>query len=146
MGQSSSDFEERIRRQFDRLCCLALKSEAANYHKHMAYRQKHEIMLSELSEKELNRIFTMDQYEFDSVCFEVMNCNVEVKDAQIAEALKELSEKKRNIILMTYFMDMSDADIARELHVVRGTVYDHRKNSLRLLKKILENDTDDKKE
>lgn len=146
MEQSSSSFEERIRHQFDRLCCLALKGEAANYHKHMAYRQKHEVMLSELSEEELSKIFTMDEYEFDNECFNVMNCDVEVKDALIADALKELSEKKRNIILMAYFMDMSDSDIARELNLVRSTIYEHRKNSLKFLRKIMENGLYEKKE
>lgn len=146
MEQSSSSFEERIRHQFDRICCLALKGEAANYHKHMAYRQKHEVMLSELSEEELSRIFTIDQYDLDNACFRVLDCDVEVKDALIADALNELSEKKRNIILMAYFMDMSDADIARELHLVRSTIYEHRKNSLRLLRKIMENCANEKKE
>lgn len=78
MEQSSSGFEERIRHQFDRICCLALKGEAANYHKHMAYRRKHEIMLSELTEEELNRIFTMDEYKTECECFRVMNYVVEV--------------------------------------------------------------------
>ena len=30
----------------------------------------------------------------------------------IAEALQTLTEKKRNVVLLSYFMDMSDADVA----------------------------------
>ena len=57
MEQSSFQDEQSVRHQFDSLCKLALKSEVINYEKHMAYRQKYEVMLSELSEKELSRLF-----------------------------------------------------------------------------------------
>ena len=59
MEQSSFQDEQTVRHQFDSLCKLALKSEVINYEKHMAYRQKYEVMLSELSEKELSRLFIM---------------------------------------------------------------------------------------
>ena len=49
MGKSSSNDELTIRNQFDRICKLALKGEAADYYRHIAYRQKHEVLFSELS-------------------------------------------------------------------------------------------------
>ena len=49
MGQPSSKDEMTVRHQFDRLCQMALKGEAANYYKHMDYRRKHEVTFSELS-------------------------------------------------------------------------------------------------
>ena len=52
MGKSSSNDELTIRNQFDRICKLALKGEAADYYRHIAYRQKHEVLFSELSQKE----------------------------------------------------------------------------------------------
>jgi len=45
MEQSSFQDEQTVRHQFDSLCKLALKSEVINYEKHMAYRQKYEVML-----------------------------------------------------------------------------------------------------
>ncbi|MDO4475096.1 MAG: sigma factor-like helix-turn-helix DNA-binding protein, partial [Eubacteriales bacterium] len=56
-----------------------------------------------------------------------------------------LTEKKRNVILLSYFMDMSDAEIAREMNLVRSTIHEHRKRSLELLKQIMEANTDEKK-
>ena len=50
MGKSSSNDELTIRNQFDRICKLALKGEAADYYRHIAYRQKHEVLFSELSQ------------------------------------------------------------------------------------------------
>ena len=119
MEQSSFQDEQTVRHQFDSLCKLALKSEVINYEKHMAYRQKYEVMLSELSEKELNRLFIMDEHEMETHRFQVLGYDIEVKDALIAEALQTLTEKKRNVVLLSYFMDMSDADIAREMNLVQ---------------------------
>jgi len=51
---------------------------------------------------------------------------------------KKLSEKKRDVILLSYFMDMSDAEIARKMNLVRSTVHEHRTRSLELMKKIME--------
>ena len=115
MGQPSSKDEMTVRHQFDRLCQMALKGEAVNYYKHMDYRRKHEVTFSELSEKELSKLFTMDEYGTENHHFEVHGYDIEVKNTLIAEALKELTERKRNVILLSYFMEMSDADIARDL-------------------------------
>lgn len=138
MEQSSSSKESRIMHQFDRICQLALKGEAANYFKHMDYRQKKEITFSELPEKELSKLFTMDEYDVENHYFKALNYDVEVKDLLLAEALKTLSEKKRTVILLSYFLDMSDADIAREMKLVRSTIHEHRTRSLEILKDIME--------
>ena len=106
MGQPSSKDEMTIRHQFDRLCQMALKGEAVNYYKHMDYRRKHEVTFSELSEKELSKLFTMDEYGTEYHHFEVHGYDIEVKNTLIAEALKELTERKRNVILLSYTLKM----------------------------------------
>ena len=142
MEQSSSRYEQTIRHQFDRICKMALKGEKVDYIRHMGYRQKNEVMLSELPEKELNQLSIMDEYKVENHYFQVLGYD---KDALIAEALQSLTEKKRNVILLSYFMEMSDADIAREMNLVRSTIHEHRKRSLEMLKQIMEGSTDEKK-
>ena len=138
MRKSPSNDEMTIRNQFDRICKLVLKNEAIDYHRHMAYRQKHEVMLSELTEYEQNQMYIEDEYGAENQWFRVMDYDIEVKDSLIAEALQVLSERKRDVILLSYFMDMSDAEIARKMNLVRCTVREHRVRSLELLKKIME--------
>ena len=58
--------------------------------------------------------------------------------------IKELTERKRNVILLSYFMEMSDADIAREMNLVRSTIHEHRTRSLEILRKIMEGIADEK--
>ena len=138
MGKSSSNDELTIRNQFDRICKLALKGEAVDYYRHIAYRQEHEVLLSELSQKVQNRLFTVDEYKAENKCFQVLGYDIEVKDALLAEAIQSLSEKKRKVVLLSYFMDMSDAEIARVMNLVRSTVHEHRRRSLELMKEIME--------
>lgn len=145
MEQSSSCYEAQIQHQFDRLCHLVLKGEAANYHKHMEYRRTHEIFFSEMSEMDISKLFVMDEYNTDNYWFQVLGYEIEVKDTFIAEALQALTEKKRNVILLSYFMEMSDTEIARKMNVVCSTVHEHRTRSLELLKNILEGNLDEKK-
>ena len=78
MGQPSSKDEMTVRHQFDRLCQMALKGEAVNYYKHVDYRRKHEVTFSELSEKELSKLFTMDEYGTENHHFEVHGYDIEV--------------------------------------------------------------------
>ena len=146
MEQSSSQDEMTVRHEFDRMCMLALDGEAADYFRHLDYRRKHEVTFSEMTEQELNVFCTMDKYDVESYYFQVLGYDIEVRDTLIAEALQSLTEKKRDVILLSYFMNMSDADIARQMKLVRSTINEHRKCSLELLKHILEESTDEKTE
>ena len=79
-----------------------------------------------------------DEYIVESEVFRVLDYDVEVKDELIGEALKYLPEKKRNVILLSFFMDMTDTEIAKHMNLVRSTIHHHRVSSLQALKKIME--------
>lgn len=61
-----------------------------------------------------------------------------MKGSLLAEALNALTDRKREVILLSYFMEMSDVAIARKMNLVRSTVHEHRTRSLELLKQIME--------
>ncbi len=63
----------------------------------------------------------------------------------LAEALKDLTDRRRNVVLSSYFLDMSDADIAKQMHLVRSTVNEHKKKSIKILKKTMEGLLNEKK-
>src|SRR5699024_1872723 len=58
-------------------------------------------------------------------------------------ALETLSERKRNIVLLSYFLDMSDEEIGQLLNVVRTTVFRHRKAALAKIKQYMEGKADE---
>ena len=53
------------------------------------------------------------------------------------QALKHLSERNRENLLMYYFLEMSDTEIAKRQNISRSGVFQNRHNSLELMKKIL---------
>lgn len=137
-GESSSEKQLIIRKQFDSFCKTLLKNEMIDYERARSYRLKHEISFSELTQEELGRMNTMDEYIVESEVFRVLDYDVEVKDELIGEALKYLPEKKRNVILLSFFLDMTDTEIAKHMNLVRSTIHHHRVSSLQALKKIME--------
>lgn len=146
MGESFSCDKQKVRHQFDRFCQKVLKGEVANYYRDMENRKKHEVSFSDLPEKELENFVVLDEYAIENHLFRVLDYDVEVRDALIAEALESLSDRKRDIILLSFFLEMKDAEIARALHLVQSTVCAHKRRSLELLRKVLEEKTNEERE
>ena len=117
MELSSSD-KERIQHQYDALAKKTLVSEAKSHRRTLAKRAAREVTFSDLSESELAQLFTTDEYESDYFRFQVSGFDVLVKNELLAEALNALPERKRDIILLSYFLDMSDAEIGELLNVL----------------------------
>ena len=64
------------------------------------------------------------RHEFDSFCRKVLR--------------EEARDDKRDIVLLAYFLDMTDQEIADKLDMVRRTVQYKRTQSLKELKKEME--------
>ena len=74
--------------------------------------------------------------DFRIVSFD--DLSVSVENDLLGEALRNLSDKKREIILLYYFMNMNDTEIAELLKLNRSTVYRHRTSGLNLIKNFME--------
>lgn len=61
----------------------------------------------------------------------------EDKIVQMAVALKQLSERNRETLLMYYFLEMNNEEIAKKQNISRSGVFQNRHNSLALMKKLL---------
>ena len=134
----SSSFEQAIQAQFDCLTKKVIKRAEMKYKRSILRRLQHEIPFSDVSDFELNKAGVYDNYSCDYTVFNVLGVEVQVSDDQLSKALKCLPERKRNIILLSYFMDMSDAEIGELMNVVRTTVYRHRTSTLEELRKMME--------
>lgn len=130
--------ENHVRYEFDSFCKKVLKYNARNYYAKQKEQGNREVPIAELSEQELSRLAYSDEYAFDETIFDVQGEAVSVKDGDIAEALNALQKEKRDIVLLAYFVGMSDREIAECMDMVRRTVTYRRTSTLRELKKRLE--------
>ena len=99
----------------------------------------------ELTEKELESLSVIDEYDAEYFDFRALGYDIRLKDMLLAEALNALTERKREVIMLSYFQGLSDADIARKLNLDRSTVNEHRKRSLELLKQMMEERSNENK-
>lgn len=129
---------------FDCYCKKILKHEACNIQKEYARRRDKEISFEKLSPKELENLSVMDEYFEEEFMFDVLDGSISIKDERLANALQALPERKRDILLLSYFLDMTDREIAEKLNMVRKTVQYQRTSSLKELRKRLEDRNNDK--
>jgi len=130
----SSSQRKTVEHQFDSFCKRLLKNETRNILRDMKNRQKYEVLYSEMPLGEIDVLMTMDKYPTDINKFITCGFEVDVESDLLAEALSKLPVKSRNILLLAYFLDMSDVEIAKVLDVARSTVQYQRSNSLKKLK------------
>ena len=127
-----------VRHQFDSFCRKVLREEARDYIRELMRRAAHEIPLLELSEERMERLYVLDEYPSEAIHFDVQGYDVAINNEKLADALTALPDDKRDIVLLAYFLDMSDQEIADKLNMVRRTVQYRRTSSLKEMKQRLE--------
>ncbi len=130
--------DEHKQQTFEYFCKQILKNERNDYHRELNQQGEREVLFCELPPHTVERFAMWDKYFQDTYLFEIMGFEVAVADEQLAEALKTLPQDKLEIILLSYFLEMSDPKIAERLNLIRRTVSHRRVSALRTLKKIME--------
>jgi len=129
---------EHKRHTFDSFCKKVLKNEARNIYDEIKRQGEYEVSFSELSTQELNQLLVMDEYPSDFTHFRVLEYCITVKDPAIAGAIAALPDEKRDIILLSYWLDMTDGEIGAKLNMLCRTVQRRRTSSERELKNLME--------
>ncbi len=132
--------EQSKRHAFDSFCKKVVKNETRDYYDELKRQREKEKSFSDLSAKEIDQLYTEDKYFVTEQIFNVLGLDVIVTDDVIAEALQSLPERKRDIILLSYFLELSDREIGDKLNMLRNTVQYQRANTLRQLKNFMEGD------
>jgi len=122
---------------FNSFCKQVLKNEARDCYDAIKRLRTKEASFSELSARELEQLATQDKYFQSEQTFSVLGYEVVVTNENIAQALQNLPERNRDIILLYYFLDLSDGEIGKKLNLIRSTVQYQRSIALRELTKLL---------
>ena len=130
-------YEQRIQNQIGGFCVKVLKNEARYIQREYARRREQEKSLDDLTANELEQTASKDHYFNDEHVFEVMGIPVVVTGNLLADAIAQLPEEKRNVILLSYFLGMSDREISERMNVVRQTISKRRLVTLKELRKYL---------
>jgi RNA polymerase sigma factor (sigma-70 family) len=132
--------EKDVEHNFDYFCKKILKEHTIDLYHEIVRRGKREVTFSEMSARELAELAVTDEYFKDEYIFDVLGESIGVSNSELAEALNALPADRRDIVLMSYFFDMTDGEIAQRLNMARRTVAYQRTNTLQKLKQILESE------
>ncbi len=133
-----TSFEDAVRLQFDTLMKKVIDKTIKNYERSLTRRNKREVLFCELPEIMVQSFPVFDEYDLDVADYDVYGMTAHVCDKELCNALDQLSEKRRNTILLFYFLDMSDIEISELMNITRCTSYTRRMTALRQMKEILE--------
>ena len=135
--------EEHIRHTFDAFCKKVLRNEARDYLDEIARKRSREISLSELPVEVMEQLAVYDRYFAEDSAFRILGCTVYVDSPELAQAIAALPKDKQEVILLFYFLEMSDYEIARRLNMLRRSVTYRRTSTLKLLKELIGGNADE---
>lgn len=139
----NSDYEKTIECQFDSFCKAVLRNCARNIYVENKRRNQKCISLELLSPDELSQLCVCDTYNDECTCFSACDYDVFVESILIAKAIESLSKKQQDIILLSFFLNLKDVEIATLINLAKSTAHYHKENALKRLRKYLEEQTDE---
>ena len=139
MRYSRADIN-RIEGKSDSFCKTVLKNRARDWYRKKERQQKREILFSDVS----------PGLHIEPSCFDYIMCiecqafyaldrMVMIENDLLANALRMLSPRKRQIILLSYFFGWTDQKIGIRFHTARSTIQAARMRTLQEMREIIEN-------
>ena len=132
-----SDFQKTVQCRFESCLKKVVRHVVKDYQKKLKRRQKEETLFCELPEIVVESLAVWDDYDTDYTIFNVCGNDIRVYDDELAEALKQLSERNRETLLMYYFLEMTESEIANLQKITQSGVFRNRHHALETMKKIL---------
>ena len=132
-----SDFQKTVQCRFESCLKKVVRHVVKDYQKKLKRRQKEETLFCELPEIVVENLAVWVDYDTDFTIFIVCGYDIRVFDDELAEALKKLPERKRNTLLMYYFLEMTESEIANLQKITQSGVFRNRHHALETMKKIL---------
>lgn len=140
---NSSDYEKTIEHQFDSFCKIVLRNQARNIYVEQKRWKNRFVSLETLTQADLAKLSCLDNYTAEYISFSVLDYEIPIRDILIAQAIESLSKRRQDIILLSFFLDMKELDIASLMNLAQSTVHYHKKNALEELRKFMEEHTNE---
>lgn len=139
MNELSVSLQKQVEQQFHNFCMTILRNETRDIYREYARQKKHEKFLEDLTLEELLELSVSDELKKPTV-FVVGENFVLVRNEALALALEQLAAQKRELILLYFFLNKTDQEIAELYDMIRQTVTYQRKSILKQLRLYLEMD------
>ena len=132
------EFWQYQEQTFDSYAKRLIQNEGRNARKELARRAEREVSLSALPYDDLPAVSQEDRYLLEKLSVHSRTGEIEVLDRLLGQAIMSLAPKWRDVIVMYYFLDMSDEKIGGILQLTTGAIRHRRQVALERLKAMLE--------
>lgn len=132
------EFRQYQEQTFDSYMKRLIRNEGRNTKKELARRAAREVSLSALPYDDLPAVTHEDRYRLERLGVHSKAGTAEVLDSLLGQAIMSLAPKWRDVIVMYYFLDMSDEKIGGILQFTMEAIRYRRQIALERLKTMLE--------
>ena len=130
--------EYGARHQFDAFCKTVLRHEAISYFRELNRQRKQAIQLSALSQHEMDKHYTVDEYPSDKYAFSAFGYVLHIESELVADAFAGLPKREQQILILRFVAAMADGEIGGLVRMSRSAVQRHRTKTLNKLRQRLE--------
>ena len=128
--------EDRICAMFDSFCKTVSRNFVRNLDRAGNNRDKH--FADEPVDYLLETLGRRDEYPSESFVLYVGGNSCAVESETLYKALLSLPENQRSVLLLDFWRDLTDGEIAEELEVTTRTVYNLRQRAYKAIRKFYE--------
>ena len=132
------EFRQYQEQTFDSYAKRLIRNEGRNAKKELARRAEREVSLSTLPYDDMPAVSREDKYLLEKLGVHSRAGEVEVLDRLLGQAIMSLAPKWRDVIVMYYFLNMSDEKIGSVLQLTTGAIRHRRQTAIERLKTMLE--------
>ena len=123
--------QRTIRNQFDAYVKKGLCGEASDHKAEPERFLAHEMLFQELPDGMIETLYKYNEYLCEQHHFKTAGQSIAIGNNVLSDAIEKPSTQKRDVFLMAYCLNLSDAEIARLLNIMASTVRYHRTSSLK---------------
>lgn len=137
----SEEYKEHIEYTFAAFCKVVLRNAAMTAYRDFGRKQQRKISLEYLMSETSFEAFTTDTYfeQYDQpTVFVVKGQEIVVASKRLADALSKLTEQRRNVLFLSFFLGYTDSQIGEEYGRNRSTANYWKLAALKQLRKEME--------
>ena len=128
--------QKNCEKRFFAFCTAVIKKATQQAFRDLNRYRDREISLTSLTESDFQSLFEYSAIALER--FRVLDCCIAIEDADLADALNQLKQRQREIILLYYMEGFCDSEIAHFLDTEKTTVNYNRHAALAKLRKLME--------
>lgn len=135
---NSQEFRKYQENRFDSFCRKVIRNACMDNRKSRMKREKRFSSLEAMQVEALELERVEDTYVTYSRTYKVKGIDVTITDERIGEAIQFIMPNQRAVLLLSFFKEYSDMDIARLMKISHKTVAYRKQMAMKKLRHLLE--------